>query len=111
MLYIGSFRKFAAFTILVVSLSVVLSNFDMKELVETSQEVASHNTFFVADDNETDTGLNDFKPPKQSFTDYSSFFGSTHLLPTYLPHIAFLTFTKPYQALLAVYQDIIVPPA
>jgi hypothetical protein len=110
MLYIGSFRKFAAFAILAVSLSGALDNFGLKELVETSQEVASHNTFFSADD-ETGSGLHDFKPPKQSFTDYSSFFGSTHLLPIYLPHITFLTFTKPYQALLAVYQDIIVPPA
>jgi hypothetical protein len=111
MLYTVSFRKFAAFAILAVSLTVALSHFDMKKLVETSKEAASHNTFFVADDNETDSGLDDFKPPKQSFTDYSSFFGSNHLQPIYLPYIAFLAFTEPFRAPLAVYRDIIVPPA
>ena len=65
---------------------------------------------------DTDTGgdgetrLGDFKPPKHSFIDYSTFFAPDTVLPAYNPAVSRLRPHEPFKILQKVYLEIHVPP-
>ena len=54
--------------------------------------------------------MNDFKPPKNSFINYESFFGNSPLVIAYNPLITGLYFYQTLKAAPEVYSDIFIPP-
>ena len=55
-------------------------------------------------------GAGDFKPPKHSFIDYSTFLSSDSPLHFYNPAISTLSAYEPFQAPPEVFLEIVVPP-
>ena len=63
-----------------------------------------------ADASQGQAHLGDFKPPKHSFIDYSTFFSPRSFLPAYNPTVSALFLYEPFQALPEIYLEIYVPP-
>lgn len=86
--------------------SLVLPSFELNSLQESVAREAS----LLDNDNDEQTDEGDFKPPKHSFTDYSSFFSPNFLIPSYNPSMSELMTHEPFQAQPQVYLKIFVPP-
>jgi len=94
-------------TVYIVAHSLLLPKHELSSLQEQAICTAS-----LATDNggDLETRLGDFKPPKHSFIDYSTFFAPNNLFPAYNPVVSRLLPHEPFQTLQNVYLDISVPP-
>ncbi|ANA39929.1 MULTISPECIES: hypothetical protein [Geobacter] len=54
--------------------------------------------------------IDDFKPPKHSFIDYTTYFCPSGLVPIYQPSESRLLFAEPFRLPPQVYPEISVPP-
>lgn len=73
------------------------------------QQAAGIDSLTAADAGEQN-GQDDFKPPKNSFVDYSTFLTPGFMLPAYLPNVSKLQFRETFQAPPQVYLELVVPP-
>lgn len=94
-------------TVHIVTQSLIVPNHDLNSLQEHAVCTAA---LAVDNGGDADTGLDDCKPPKHSFIDYSSFFSPNRLLLAYNPEISRLLVHESFQALPAIYLEITVPP-
>jgi len=105
-------RRVVAFVMLILTLNVMMIGF--------APEGASINSFkagichALSFEDTAGAGstydLANFKPPKHTFIDYTTFFGSAFNVPTYLPVIAFMIMGSIFQYLPTIYTEIPVPP-
>jgi len=94
-------------TVHIVAHSLLLPKRDLNSLQEQAVCTAS---FTAATDGDGETHLGDFKPPKHSFIDYSTFFCPNNFIPAYNPAVSRLLSHEPFQAVPQVYLEINVPP-
>lgn len=105
-------RKIVASVMLVLTLNVMMIGFapggvSVKSFMAgISQTLGFEST---AGDVTLDD-LADFKPPKHSFIDYTSFFGGIVAVPAYQPVIALMSMISDFQFLPTIYTEIPVPP-
>jgi hypothetical protein len=107
----GRLKKANALLLLIVTLhvtgySLMLTGQIFAPLQE--QITFCSSTSFEADDSQT--GSDDFKPPKHSFIDYTSYFCPDRLVPIYRPSESRLFFSEPFRLPPQVYPEIFVPP-
>ncbi|HBG04756.1 MAG: hypothetical protein A2075_19515 [Geobacteraceae bacterium GWC2_58_44] len=104
-------RSSLALTMILVILTMNSGSAQLRNFLQDFRETISHqDSFCSADDGQQGYGVKDFKPPKQSFIDYGSFFGNSTSLPDYSPRIALLIFFEVFQAVPKYYPDVLVPP-
>jgi hypothetical protein len=80
------------------------------ELSSLQDKTACTASLTTAIDGDGEANLGDFKPPKHSFIDYSTFFAPNNLLPAYTPVVSRLLPREPFITLQKVYLEISVPP-
>lgn len=106
--------RFSALLLLVLTVHVFAHSLLMPkhELSSLQEQTACTASLTTDNDNGDDgeTRLGDFKPPKHSFIDYSTFFAPNNLLPAYNPVVSRLLPHEPFQTLQKVYLEISVPP-
>lgn len=104
--------RFSALLLLALTLHVLAHSLVLPKLELASLQKQAVCTASLTSDNDGDseTHLGDFKPPKHTFIDYSTFFAPRHFLPAYNPIVTLLPTYEPFQALPNVYLDINVPP-
>ena len=96
---------------LVVTLFMVTNDYFLLKAELTSiQDDYSTAAFLENDETGNKSGEDDFKPPKHSFIDYSTFFYPNNFLPAYNPAVSKLLSHEPFQAMPQVYLEINVPP-
>ena len=104
--------RFSALLLLVLTVHVVAHSLLLPkhELISLQKQTVS--TASLTTDNESDeeARMGDFKPPKHSFIDYSTFFAPNIFLPIYSPVVSRLLPHEPVRALQKVYLEISVPP-
>ncbi len=104
--------RFSALLLLVLTVHVVAYSLLLPkhELISLQKQTVS--TASLTTDNESDgeARLGDFKPPKHSFIDYSTFFAPNNFPPIYNPVVSRLLPHEPFRALQKVYLEICVPP-
>ncbi len=104
-------NRFSAFLLLTLTLHVLAHSLVLPKLEFNSlQGQAVCSALLTADDSDKQTHMGDFKPPKHSFVDYSTFFSPKHFIPAYNPSASTLPVYEPFQAQPQVYLEIIVPP-
>lgn len=90
--------------------SLVLPRFELTSL----QDALSAQVIFtdsLADNGSGEqTPEDDFKPPKQSYIDYSTLLAPSFLLHAYTPRVSRLSIYEPFQAQPQVFLEIVVPP-
>lgn len=88
--------------------SLVLTRLAFEPLQE---EIAtSHICSLSTEGDAAEPGPDDFKPPKHSFVDYTTFFCPDRLVPLYQPSESRLVFAEPFRSPPQVYREIFVPP-
>lgn len=107
----GRLKKANALLLLIITLhvtgySLMLTGQIFAPIQE--QITFSSSTSLEADDSQT--GIDDFKPPKQSFIDYTTYFCPDRLVPIYQPCESRLIFSEPFRVTPQVYPEISVPP-
>lgn len=107
----GRLKKANALLLLIITLhvtgySLMLTGQIFAPLQE--QITFSSSASFEADDSQT--GIDDFKPPKHSFIDYTTYFCPDRLVPIYQPSESLLLFSEPFRIPPQVYPEIFVPP-
>ena len=103
--------KFSALLLLTLTLHVLAHSLVLPKLEFTSLQGQTACTApLTANDSVEQTHTGDFKPPKHSFVDYSTFFSPKHFIPAYNPSASTLPLYEPFQAQPQVYLEIIVPP-
>ena len=104
--------RFSALLLLVLTVYIVAHSLLLPkhELSSLQEQVVCMTSLTTGIDGNGETHLGDFKPPKHSFIDYSTFFAPNNFLPAYNPVVSRLLPHEPFQALQKVYLDISVPP-
>lgn len=104
--------RFSALLLLLLTVHVVAHGLLLsKHAFIPLQEQAVCSASLATDNcGDVETRLGDFKPPKHSFIDYSTFFAPNNLLPAYNPVVSRLLPHEPFQTLPNVYLEINVPP-
>lgn|GEM_PF-1453868 len=104
--------RFSALLLLVLTVHVVVHSLLLpKHEIISLQEHAICTASFATDNGGgVETRLGDFKPPKHSFIDYSTFFAPNNALPAYNPVVSRLLTHEPFQAIQNVYLGVNVPP-
>jgi len=104
--------RFTALLLLVLTVHVVAHSFLLPnhELTVLQKQTVSTASLTTDNGGEGDARLGDFKPPKHSFIDYSTFFAPKSFLPIYNPVVSRLLPHEPFRALQKVYLEINVPP-
>ncbi|AAR35680.1 hypothetical protein KIP69_11155 [Geobacter sulfurreducens] len=107
----GCLKRAKALLLLIVALhvtgySLMLRDQAFAPLQEQITFCCSAN--IEADDAQTD--IDDFKPPKHSFIDYTTYFCPSRLVPIYQPSESRLVFAEPFRLPPQVYPEISVPP-
>lgn len=109
----GNLNKTSALLLLLIMLHVTVHSLVLTRLAfePLQQELtASQTCTLSADDSDTEPGLEDFKPPKHSFVDYTTFFCPDRLLPIYQPDESRLFVAEPFRPPPVVFREIFVPP-
>lgn len=103
--------KYLASLFLVLTLhSLMLGFLEPRAEVISAQHMAHEADSIVAADSYEQELLNFFKPPKNSFIDYSSFFDPRCLIPIHDASTVDLVAIEPLAPWLKVYLEIFVPP-
>ena len=105
-------RKIVALVMLVLTLNVMIIGFAPGG-VSVNSFMAGISQTLGFEGTAGDAALDDmadFKPPKHSFIDYTSFFGGIVAVPAYQPVIAFMSMVSDFQFLPTIYTEIPVPP-
>jgi len=103
--------RLLAFILLVLTLYAQTRSFVLPKtnsLVFQEQQVCT--AALIACDSFVQMYEGDFKPPKHSFIDYSTFFSSKQLVPDYNPNVFLLLAYEPFQEQPEVFLEISVPP-
>lgn len=109
--HFSSLRRQLALAMVLVIITMNFGNAHFRHFLQGFQENVSHQkSFCAADAGQKGYGFNDFKPPKQSFIDYGSFFGNSAALPAYSPKVDLLVFFEVFKAIPQFYPDVLVPP-
>lgn len=103
-------NKVAPLLLLILFLHVLAHNLTLPKLELASLQEKTVCTSSITANGTDEETLGDFKPPKHSFIDYSTFFAPKNFLPAYNPILSKLLAHEPFQALPNVYLDINVPP-
>jgi len=103
--------RFSALLLLTLTLHVLAHSLVLPKLEFVSlQGQAVCTATLTASDSGEQTHAGNFKPPKHSFVDYSTFFSPKHFIPAYNPSTSTLPVYEPFQVQPQVYLEIIVPP-
>lgn len=78
-------------------------------LISLQEEIVCTDNI-LENDSDEQADMNDCKPPKQSFIDYSTLLFPTYLISAYNPNISRLRIQEPFKAIPQVYLEIEVPP-
>ena len=100
-------------TLHIVSHSLILPGHQFNHFQSTMSEQINGTDSLTSDDSYGLSELSidgDWKPPKHSFIDYSTFLSPTCVLHAYNPYVASLPAYEPYQAQPRVFLEIVVPP-
>ena len=106
-----SLRKLKTFLLLLITLHVAVHT-----VIFTSQspdplkEQISLACSVIAEEDGAEQNSGDFKPPKHSFIDYTTYFSAGSMTPAYLPHEGRFSFAAPFAIPQKVYLDIFAPP-
>ena len=103
-----SLRKPLSLLLLFITLNVTVHSLWHPGQVFEHLHQGSESTCSLSTEEEKQSG--DFKPPKHSFIDYTSYLCSGVLLPDYLPLVFDLAFTEPFSWVPQVFLEIHVPP-
>lgn len=105
-----SLRKLKTFLLLLITLHVVVHTVIFtSQSPEPFKEQISLTCSVIAEEDGAEQNSGDFKPPKHSFIDYTSYFAGS-MTPAYLPHEGCFSFADPFTILPKVYLDIFAPP-
>ena len=112
MIFFRATTKFSALLLLVLTVHIVAHSLLLpkRELISLQDQTICTASLSTENGGDVKTRLGDFKPPKHSFIDYSTFFAPNSLLPAYNPVVSRLLPYEPFQTLQNVYLDISVPP-
>ena len=104
--------RFLALLLLVLTVHILAHGLLLPkhELISLQEQTVCTASLTTANDGDGETHLGDFKPPKHSFIDYSTFFAPNNFLPAYNPVVSRLLPHELFQALQKVYLEISVPP-
>lgn len=98
-------------TLHTLSNSLILPSFEFTELqTAVSEQVNGTDSLTSGGTLELRNGDSDWKPPKHSFTDYSTFLSPSNFFLPYHPYVYRLLPYEPYQAQPRVFLEIVVPP-
>ena len=92
----------------IVSHSLILPGYEFNHFQTTMSEQVNGTDSLTSDDSYSLSG--DWKPPKHSFIDYSTFLSPNILLHSYVPFLSSLLAYERYQAQPLVFLEIVVPP-
>lgn len=93
-----------------VTHSLILPGFEFSQLQSSISEHNDPIGAITSDDRSELISEGDYKPPKHSFIDYSTFLSPDHLLHAYKPSVSRLLRHEPFQAPPQVFLEIDVPP-
>ena len=112
MIFFRPTTRFSALLLLVLTVHIFVHSLLLPkhELTSLQEQTVCTTPLATGIDGHGETHLGDFKPPKHSFIDYSTFFAPNNFLPAYNPVVSRLLPHEPFQALQKVYLDISVPP-
>lgn len=104
--------RFSALLLLVLTVHILTHSLlkPKHELNSLQEQTVCTASLVTTDSSVGETRLGDFKPPKHSFIDYSTYFYPNNFLPAYNPVVSRLLIHEPFQPLQKVYLDISVPP-
>jgi hypothetical protein len=104
--------RFSALLLLVLTVYIVAHGLLLPKhyLISLQEQAVCSVSLDTDSGGDAETCLGDFKPPKHSFIDYSTFFAPNNILPAYNPVVSRLLPHEPFQAIQNVYLDICVPP-
>jgi hypothetical protein len=103
--------RFSALLFLLLTLHTLALTLAMPESeVASLQTEITCTASIVASDDFQPLDEPDFKPPKNSFIDYTTFFDPNCLIPGYAPELSELLTHEPKVTRLKVYLEIDVPP-
>jgi len=104
--------RFSALLLLVLTVHILAHSLLLPkhELISLQEQSVCTASLTTAIDGDVQTHLGDFKPPKHSFIDYSTFFAPSNVLPVYNPVVSKLLLHEQFLPLQEVYLDICVPP-
>lgn len=109
-------RKFYAVLLLCMLIlhtlghSLILPGVEFKQFQTAVSEHVNGTDSLTADDGLELSSDGDWKPPKHSFLDYSTFLSPSCLMHAYTPVVTPLLPYERYQAQPKVYLEIVVPP-
>lgn len=93
-----------------LSNSLILPGYEFHGFQAAMSEQVNGTDSLTADDSYELSSDGDWKPPKHSFIDYSTFLSPTLAYHRYVPHFSKLLAYQRYQAQPQVFLDIVVPP-
>lgn len=93
-----------------ISYSLLLPSFELTSFQKTVSTQVTGTDSLTAGESDEQSHEDDFKPPKNSFIDYSTFLSPSVLFPAYTPSVSSLLTYEPFQALPQVFLEIVVPP-
>ncbi len=97
----------------IVSHSLILPGYEFNHFQTTMSEQVNGTDSLTSDDSYELSELSsdgDWKPPKHSFIDYSTFLSPTYARHAYAPYISGFGGYQRYQAQPRVFLEIVVPP-
>jgi hypothetical protein len=111
MAVIRTFKRITAFIMLLLTLHVIADGvMTAKDSLEPLKERARQVATLTSDDDSDEPGLDDFKPPKHTFIDYSTYFLPHWTAPIFHPRMASLTAIDHLRLTHQFYPDVPVPP-
>lgn len=111
MKHIRSTNRFSAFLLFLLTLHVFAYNVALpKQELSLRLEQILCTASFMEDDSTEEAHLGEFKPPKHSFIDYSTFFPPKYLIPAFNPIVTRLFTYELFQRQAQVFLEIHVPP-
>lgn len=106
-----SLRKIKTFLLLLITLHVAMHTVIFSsQLPDPLKEQMSLTCSVIAEEDGAEQNSDDFKPPKHSFIDYTTYFSAGSMTPAYLPHEGRFSFAAPFAIPQKVYLDIFAPP-
>ena len=109
----GNLNKTSALLLLLITLHMTVHSLVLTRLAfePLQEEIATaHICSLSTEGDTTEPGPDDFKPPKHSFVDYTTFFCPDRLVPIYQPSESRLFIAEPFRAPPQVFREIFVPP-
>jgi len=104
--------RFSALLLLVLTVHIVAHGLLLPKhaFIPLQEQAVCTDPLATDSGGDVETRLGDFKPPKHSFIDYSTFFAHNKVLPAYNPVVSRLLPHEPFQTFPNVYLEINVPP-